>query len=119
LAALLALPMIPLWAYSHTALMFAVGAFAMQFMVQGAWGIVPAHLNELSPPSVRAILPGFAYQLGNLVMARVGPLQAGFAEAHGNDYASVLAATVAIVACVLAVVVMAGHEAGNVELAAR
>src|SRR5207302_11033111 len=57
LAAALALPMIPLWAYSHTAVMLAVGGFLMQFMVQGAWGIVPAHLNELSPPSVRAILP--------------------------------------------------------------
>ncbi|MGN6454577.1 MAG: MFS transporter, partial [Steroidobacteraceae bacterium] len=60
LAALLSLPMIPLWAYSHTAVMLAVGAFLMQLMVQGAWGIVPAHLNELSPPSVRAVLPGFA-----------------------------------------------------------
>lgn len=50
LAALLSLPMIPLWAYSHSAVMLAVGGFLMQFMVQGAWGIVPAHLNELSPP---------------------------------------------------------------------
>ena len=73
LAAALALPLIPLWAYSQTALMLAVGGFLMQFMVQGAWGIVPAHLNELSPPSVRAIVPGFAYQLGNLAMAKIGP----------------------------------------------
>jgi SHS family lactate transporter-like MFS transporter len=60
LAAVLALPMIPLWAWSHTAVMLAVGGFLMQFMVQGAWGIVPTHLNELSQPSVRAILPRFA-----------------------------------------------------------
>ncbi|MGH7436397.1 MAG: MFS transporter, partial [Polyangiaceae bacterium] len=66
LAAALVLPAIPLWAYSTSAAAFAAGAFVMQFMVQGAWGVVPAHLNELSPPSVRAILPGFAYQLGNL-----------------------------------------------------
>ncbi len=73
LAAFLALPAIPLWAYSSTAPMFAVGGFVMQFMIQGAWGIVPAHLIELSPPSVRAILPGFAYQLGNLAMSRLAP----------------------------------------------
>ncbi len=116
LAALLALPMIPLWAYSTTPLMFALGAFLMQFMVQGAWGIVPAHLNELSPPAVRAILPGFAYQLGNLVMSRMGPLQAGFAEAHGNDYAYALACTIGLVSIALAFVASIGREAKNTEL---
>src|SRR5204863_7074423 len=110
LASLLALPMIPLWAYSSTPVMFAIGAFLMQFMVQGAWGIVPAHLNELSPPGSRAILPGFAYQLGNLIMARMGPWQAGFAEAHGNDYALALTWTVGLVGVLLAVVVMLGGE---------
>jgi len=116
LAALLALPMIPLWAWSTTPLMFAIGSFLMQFMVQGAWGIVPAHLNELSPPGARAILPGFAYQLGNLIMSRMGPLQAGFAEARGNDYALVLATTVGLVGVVLAIVVMAGREKKSVDL---
>src|SRR5262245_41068968 len=115
-AALLALPMIPLWAYSSTPLMFAVGAFLMQFMVQGAWGIVPAHLNELSPPGTRAILPGFAYQLGNLIMARMGPWQAGFAEAHGNDYALALTWTVGVVGVLLAAVVMLGGEKKNLEM---
>jgi SHS family lactate transporter-like MFS transporter len=110
LASLLALPMIPLWAWAATPVLFAVGAFLMQFMVQGAWGIVPAHLNELSPPGARAILPGFAYQVGNLVMSRMGPVQAGFAEAHGNDYARALAWTVGLVGVVLAVVVMLGRE---------
>jgi SHS family lactate transporter-like MFS transporter len=110
-AALLALPAIPLWAFSSTWPMFAVGGFVMQFMVQGAWGIVPAHLNELSPPAVRAILPGFAYQLGNLAMSRMAPFQAGIAEAHGNDYALVLSWTVGIVGVVLAVVTLAGREA--------
>jgi SHS family lactate transporter-like MFS transporter len=116
LAALLALPMIPLWAYSSTPLMFAVGAFLMQFMVQGAWGIVPAHLNELSPPGARAILPGFAYQVGNLVMSRMGPWQAGFAETHGNDYALALAWTVGLVGVALAIVVTLGREKKSVEL---
>jgi len=119
LAALLALPMIWTWAYSSTPLMFAIGSFLMQFMVQGAWGIVPAHLNELSPPGARAILPGFAYQVGNLVMSRMGPLQAGYAESHGNDYASALAWTVGIVAVVLAVVVMLGREKRSFELHAQ
>ena len=116
LAALLALPMIPLWAFSSTAPMFALGGFAMQFMVQGAWGIVPAHLNELSPASVRAILPGFAYQLGNLVMAKMAPFQAGMAEARGNDYASVLSWTVGTVAVTLAVVALLGREAKDATL---
>jgi len=116
LAASLALPMIPLWAWSHTAVMLAVGGFLMQFMVQGAWGIVPAHLNELSPPSVRAILPGFAYQLGNLAMARMGPFQAGIAESHGGDYGYILSWTIAVVAVALIAVTAFGPEAHAAEL---
>jgi MFS transporter, SHS family, lactate transporter len=117
LASILALPMIPLWAYSTTPLMFALGAFLMQFMVQGAWGIVPAHLNEISPPGARAILPGVAYQLGNLVMSRMGPVQAGIAERHGNDYALALAWTVGLVGVVLAIVVLLGQEKKSLDLA--
>jgi MFS transporter, SHS family, lactate transporter len=116
LAASLALPLIPLWAYSHTAVMLAAGGFLMQFMVQGAWGIVPAHLNELSPPSVRAVLPGFAYQLGNLAMAKMAPVQAGFAESHGGDYAYILAWTLAVVAVALIIVTVLGPERRSVEL---
>ncbi|HXZ59952.1 MAG TPA: MFS transporter [Steroidobacteraceae bacterium] len=116
LAALLALPMIPLWAHSQTGVMLAVGGFLMQFMVQGAWGIVPAHLNELSPPSVRAILPGFAYQLGNLAMARMAPFQAGIAEAHGGDYAFILSWTIAAVAIALTLATVFGPEARAAEL---
>ncbi len=116
LSAALALPMIPLWAYSHSAVMFALGAFLMQFMVQGAWGIVPAHLNELSPPTVRAVLPGFAYQLGNLAMSYMAPFQSGIAEAHHNDYAHVLAWTLAVVAVALIVVTALGREAHAAEL---
>jgi len=116
LAALLSLPMIPLWAYSHTAVMLALGGFLMQFMVQGAWGIVPAHLNELSPASVRAVLPGFAYQLGNLAMAKMAPIQSGLAEARGADYAYVLAWTLVLVATALIVVTLAGPERRAAEL---
>jgi MFS transporter, SHS family, lactate transporter len=119
LAALLALPVIPLWAYATTPVMLGVGSFLMQFMVQGAWGIVPAHLNELSPPGARAILPGFAYQLGNLAMSRMGPLQAGFAESHHNDYALSLAWTIGIVGVLLATVVTLGGERRSFDLGAR
>ena len=62
-ALLLAILMIPLWAYAPTTALLVIGAFLMQFMVQGAWGVVPAHITELSPDSVRGFLPGFAYQL--------------------------------------------------------
>jgi SHS family lactate transporter-like MFS transporter len=116
LAAALAVPLIPLWAYSHTAVMLGVGGFLMQFMVQGAWGIVPAHLNELSPPAVRAILPGFAYQLGNLAMAPMGPFQAGIAQARGDDYAYILSWTIAVVAAALILVTLVGPEARAAEL---
>jgi len=110
LAALLALPMIVPWAYGGTPLLFAAGGFLMQFAVQGAWGVVPAHLNELSPPAMRAILPGLAYQLGNLALSRLAPFQAGLAEARGNDFAIVLAGTLVVVALLLASVAWLGPE---------
>ena len=91
IASLLALPVIPLWAYASTPLLLAVGAFLMQVAVQGAWGIVPVHLNELSPPAARALFPGFAYQLGNLIMSKNAVFQAQIAESHGNDYGLALA----------------------------
>ncbi len=80
IVALLAIPVIPLWAFSHTVPMLALGGFLMQFMVQGAWGVIPAHLNELSPPEVRGTFPGFAYQLGNLLSSRNVVIQARLAE---------------------------------------
>jgi SHS family lactate transporter-like MFS transporter len=116
IAAVLVLPAIFPWAYASSAPGFAAGAFVMQFMVQGAWGVVPAHLNELSPPAVRAVLPGFAYQLGNLAMARMAPWQAGIAEARGNDYATVLSWTIGIAAAGLAVVTLLGPERKEAEL---
>jgi MFS transporter, SHS family, lactate transporter len=116
-AAVLAIPAIPLWAYSHSAPMFALGGFLMQFMVQGAWGVVPAHLNELSPPAVRATVPGFAYQLGNLFASRNSVLQARLAEQrYAGNYAPVLAWTVLIVATLVAFVTSAGKEAKGTDL---
>ncbi|MDE2488203.1 MAG: MFS transporter [Alphaproteobacteria bacterium] len=111
LAALLALPVIPLWAFSGSALLLGAGAFLIQVAVQGAWGVVPAHLNELSPPDARGTFPGFAYQLGNFFAAGNAYLQARVAEAHGNDYGFALAVVCGVVAVLLAVVTWFGPEA--------
>jgi SHS family lactate transporter-like MFS transporter len=117
IAALLAIPVIPLWAYSHTIPMLALGGFLMQFMVQGAWGVIPAHLNELSPPAVRSTLPGFAYQMGNLLSSKNGVIQARLAEArYGGSFPPVLAWTVVIIASLVAVVTAVGHEKQGADL---
>ncbi|MGA2414061.1 MAG: MFS transporter [Candidatus Sulfotelmatobacter sp.] len=117
IAALLAIPVIPLWAYSHTVPMLALGGFVMQFMVQGAWGVVPAHLNELSPSSVRGTFPGFAYQIGNLLSSRNVVVQAKLAEQrYGGIFAPVLAWTVLIVATLVALVSGSGREKKGIDL---
>jgi len=116
-AALLTLPLIPLWAYSHTAPMLALGGFLMQFMVQGAWGVIPAHLNELSPALVRGTFPGFAYQLGNLLSSWNGVKQARFAEQrYGGIFAPVLAWTVLLVASLVVLVTWSGGERRGADL---
>jgi MFS transporter, SHS family, lactate transporter len=116
-SALFAIPMVPLWAWSHTAVTLAVGGFLMQFMVQGAWGIIPAHLNELSPAPVRAILPGFAYQLGNLLSSRNAVFQESYAIHHNGGSLNVaLSGTVIIVALVVAAITALGPEAKGADL---
>jgi MFS transporter, SHS family, lactate transporter len=117
IAALLAIPLIPLWAYSHTVPMLALGGFLMQFMVQGAWGVIPAHLNELSPPAVRGTFPGFAYQLGNLLSSKNSVLQAKLVEQrYGGRYSPMLAWTVLIVASLVAIVTWSGKERRGANL---
>jgi MFS transporter, SHS family, lactate transporter len=117
IAALLAIPVIPLWAYSRSMPMLALGGFLMQFMVQGAWGVIPAHLNELSPPKVRGTFPGFAYQLGNLLSSRNVVIQAKLAERHfGGMFAPVLAWTVLIVTTFVAVITGSGRERRGADL---
>jgi SHS family lactate transporter-like MFS transporter len=117
IAALLAIPMVPLWAYSHTVLMLALGGFLMQFMIQGAWGVIPAHLNELSPPAVRGTFPGFAYQIGNLLSSRNVVIQAKLAEQrYGGIFAPVLAWTVLIVATLVAIVTWSGREQRGIDM---
>lgn len=117
IAALLAIPVIPLWAYSRSVLLLALGGFLMQFMVQGAWGVIPAHLNELSPAAVRGTFPGFAYQLGNLLSSRNAVLQAKLTEErYGGRFAPVLAGTVLLVAALVAVVTSSGRERRGADL---
>jgi SHS family lactate transporter-like MFS transporter len=110
IAALIALPALPLWAYSTTPTMLAVGAFVMQIAVQGAWGVVPAHLNELSPGAARATIPAFVYQAGNFLASYNGPFQAKIAEAHGGDYAFALALLAGTVAIAIAIIIRFSPE---------
>ena len=114
-ACLLALPILPLWAFTATPVLLGVGAFLMQVAVQGAWGIVPVHLNELSPPGARALFPGFAYQLGNLIMSRNGVFQAQIAESHGNDYGLALAIVGGAMAVVIAIWTALGPERNHAD----
>jgi MFS transporter, SHS family, lactate transporter len=116
-AALLTIPVTRLWAYSHSVAMLALGGFVMQFMVQGAWGVIPAHLNELSPAAVRGTFPGFAYQIGNLLSSRNVVIQAKLAERrYGGAFAPVMAWTVLIVAILVAVVTWSGRERRGADL---
>lgn len=115
-AALIAIPVLPLWAFGATPLLLGIGGFLMQISVQGAWGIVPVHLNELSPEGARGVFPGAAYQFGNLLAAINAPLQAGIAETHkdaaGKDnYGLALAIVAGITAVVIAIWTLIGTEA--------
>ena len=98
IAAVLSVPIIPLWAFSKTVPLLALGGFLMQFMVQGAWGVIPAHINELSPDTLRGFFPGFAYQLGVVFAASSAQMEAlmakhlSYSHAMGIFAATVLAA---------------------------
>jgi SHS family lactate transporter-like MFS transporter len=117
IAALLCIPMIYLWAYSETAVMLAAGAFLVQFFVQGAWGVIPAHLNELSPADARGTFPGTVYQLGNFIASSNAVLQVQIAERQGGNYSIALASVAVAAAIAIAVLALAGREARHAELA--
>jgi len=108
LALLIAILVIPLWAFSPSMTLLIVGAFVMQFMVQGAWGVIPAHLTELSPDSVRGFLPGFAYQCGVLLASSVAYIEALFAQRI--SYGMAMALTALTVFSIAAVVTAMGRE---------
>jgi SHS family lactate transporter-like MFS transporter len=116
-AALLALPVIPFWAFASTPLVLGIGAFLMQVSVQGAWGVIPVHLNELSPPEIRATFPGVVYQLGNFIASRNLPIQVMIAEAHANNYGLAMASVVGSVAVIIVLMVSWGPERRGVAMA--
>jgi SHS family lactate transporter-like MFS transporter len=88
----------------------------MQVCVQGAWGVVPVHLNELSPPSVRGTFAGTVYQLGNLLASVNAVFQAELAESHGGDYRIALAVVACFAALLITTMMFFGPEARNVEM---
>ncbi|MEG0057196.1 MFS transporter [Hafnia sp.] len=116
IAAALALPVIPLWAFSGGSLMLGIGAFLMQFMVQGAWGVIPTYLNELVPANTRAVLPGFVYQLGNLIASVNATLQATIAESHGQNYGLAMAIIAGSVAVAIIVLISFGRDTQGASL---
>jgi len=113
---MLALPVSFLWAYSETAATLALGAFLMQFCVQGAWGVIPAHLNELAPASARGTFAGTVYQLGNLIAAVNLPLQSHIADTAGGDYRVAMIAVACCAALLIAILTTFGPEAHNVDM---
>ena len=116
-AALLGVATIPLWVFAPNMALIIVGAFAMQFMVQGAWGVIPAHINELSPPQLRGFFPGLAYQCGVLIASSISYIEARLGE-HFSYAASMggLAATVLLIG---AMVIWAGPEAKGISFVGR
>jgi SHS family lactate transporter-like MFS transporter len=109
LCAILALPIVPIFAYSHAAGMLVLGSFLMQVMVQGAWGVIPAHLTELSPDAIRGFYPGVTYQLGNCLAAFNLPIQEALAATHGYPFA--LTVTIVPTLVLLALCTWFGREA--------
>jgi SHS family lactate transporter-like MFS transporter len=115
--ALLGLPIVPLFAYSHTAAMLCLGSFLMQLVVQGAWGVIPAHLTEMSPDAIRGFYPGVTYQLGNLLAAFNLPIQERLAASHGYPFA--LAVTIVPVLLAVALLTMIGKDATGIRFGTK
>lgn len=113
ISTVLAIFLIPLWIFAPSMRLIALGAFLIQFMVQGAWGVIPAHITELSPGATRAFLPGFTYQIGVLIAAKTPHFQADTAARFG--YAPTMAVFAAAVFIVGAIVIAAGPEAHRKE----
>lgn len=115
-AVLLMVPVAFVWAFSTTFVAIAMGAFLVQFCVQGAWGVIPAHLNELSPAHARATFPGTVYQLGNLLASSNAVLQTSFAAQHSENYGLALFIVAVTAALAIAVLIGLGREARDVVM---
>lgn len=112
-AALLGVAVIPLWILSPTTALLMLGGFLMQFMVQGAWGVIPAHINELSPGQLRGFFPGFAYQLGVLCASTISYIEPVLGERF--SYTQSMGILAAAVLSVGALVIYLGPEAKGVR----
>jgi SHS family lactate transporter-like MFS transporter len=113
---LLAVPVAFLWAFATSAALLGLGAILMQAIVQGAWGVVPAHLNEISPPDARGTFPGTVYQLGNLLASVNAVLQTSIAERTGGNYAIALAGVAIVSSLAIALFMGLGPQAQEVEM---
>ena len=118
-ACILSLFMLPLWAFGQSPVVIGFGAFLMQFFVQGAWGVIPVHLNELSPASIRGTFPGFVYQLGNFLASYNATLQSKIGDAMGKNYSWALAGVAATAAIVITILMLVGREARDVRMGAE
>jgi SHS family lactate transporter-like MFS transporter len=107
-AFILGIVLIPLWAFAPNQILLVAGAFLMQFMVQGAWGVIPTHLAELSPNSVRAFLPGFAYQSAGVLASSVVYIEAVYAQK--TSYATAMALTALSVFTLASIMAALGRE---------
>jgi MFS transporter, SHS family, lactate transporter len=122
-SSLLGILVVPLWAFAPSTALLALGAFLIQFFVQGAWGVVPIHLNELSPGIVRGTFPGFAYQIGNLISSGSSNIENHFAVtsfpigAHGADFGKAMAIIMVIVFISVAIFTAIGPERKGVDFA--
>ncbi len=112
-AFVLGILVVPLWAYAPSQGLLIVGAVLMQFMVQGAWGVIPAHLAELSPSSIRALLPGFAYQCAGVIASSVVFIEAVYAQR--TSYATAMALTAVTVFVLASVMALLGREKRGVD----
>jgi SHS family lactate transporter-like MFS transporter len=117
MCAAFALIVSPLFAFAPTLALIALGAFIMQFFVQGAWGVIPAHLTELSPDEIRGFYPGVTYQLGNLLAALNLPLQTSLAESHSPRFA-LFAVIVPVLVAVMALTAL-GKERHSARFGAE
>ncbi len=105
---ILGIAIIPVWAFAPNQILLVIGAFLMQFMVQGAWGVIPAHLAELSSDSVRAFLPGFAYQSAGVLASSVVYIEAVYAQK--TSYATAMALTAVSVFILASIMAAVGRE---------
>ena len=113
IALLLCVCVIPLWVGTQQMPFVIAGAYLMQFMVQAAWGVIPAHLTELSPSQLRGIFPGLSYQIGVVLSSSVGWIESELGEHF--SYTMSMGVLAAVVLLIGAVVVWVGPEAKNVS----